>query len=419
MNRLRIGLLFLLLSLVTVTTGAQSRAGDHWVGTWATAVTWRPVAAAAAPPVVAGPAAPRPLNFNNQTLRQVVHTSIGGDRVRIVFSNVFGTAPLTIGAASVALRDTESAIKTGGKPLLFGGQASVTIPSGASFVSDAVTLSVPALGDLAIDLFVPGNTETWPSPVTTHSGANQTSYVSAAGNHAGATPFPVATTTNGWFFLQRIDVTAPASSSAIVTFGDSITDGTRSSLNTNSRWPDELARRLQAQASTRGLGVLNAAIAGNRLLFEANPPFGVNALARFDRDVLALPGAAYVVVLEGINDVGMARPGGQPSAAELIAAHQQIIERAHARGLKAVGATLTPFEGAAYFTPEGETKRQVVNAWIRTSKVYDAVIDFDAVIRDPQSPTKFLPAYNSGDSLHPNDAGYKAMGAAIDLALFK
>jgi lysophospholipase L1-like esterase len=419
MKRQRIGFLLVLLQLATVPAVAQVRAGDHWVGTWATADTWRPVTTAAAAPAVGGPATPRPLNFNNQTLRQIVHTSIGGDRVRVVLSNAFGTAPMTIGAASVALRASEAAVKTGGKALLFGGQPSVTIPTGALFVSDPVTLAVPALSDLAIDLFIPGDTESWPAPITTHSGANQTNYVSATGNHAGANPFPVASTTNSWFFLQRVDVAAPAASAAIVAFGDSITDGTRSTLNANSRWPDELARRLQAQASTRGLAVLNAAIAGNRLLFEANPPFGVNALARFDRDVLAQPGAAFVVVLEGINDVGMARPGGPPSAAELIAAHQQLIERAHARGLKIIGATLTPFEGAAYFTPEGETKRQVVNAWMRTSKAYDAVIDFDAVIRDPQNPTKFLPAYNSGDSLHPNDAGYKAMGGSIDLGLFR
>ena len=202
-------------------------------------------------------------------------------------------------------------------------------------------------------------------------------------------------------------------------FGDSITDGTGSTLDANSRWPDVLLRRLQATPATAGLSIANVAIAGNRVLSEASPNFGVNALARFDRDVLAQPSAAYVVVLEGINDLGMGQPQTRPSAEDVIVGYRQLIDRAHAHGLKIYGATLTPFEGAAYFSAEGETKRQAINQWIRTSRAFDAVIDFDQVTRDPAAPGKFQPAYDSGDHLHPNDAGYKAMGESVDLGLFR
>jgi len=286
-------------------------------------------------------------------------------------------------------------------------------------LSDPVSLTAAALSDVAIDLFLPADTSTWASPLTIHNGAFETNYVSAAGNHVGEAAFVNSTTVPSWFLLARVEAMAPANAAAIVTLGDSITDGTRSTSGTNSRWPDVLARRLQANPATRHLSVLNAGIAGNRVLAEANSTAGINVLARFDRDVLAQPGVRYVVVLEGINDIGQARQSATPSAADLIAGHQQMIERAHVRGLKIIGATLTPFDGAAYYTPEGEAKRQAVNTWIRTSKAYDGVIDFDAVIRDPSQPAKFLPAFNSGDNLHPNDAGYKAMGEAVDLGLFK
>jgi len=207
---------------------------------------------------------------------------------------------------------------------------------------------------------------------------------------------------------------------AIATFGDSITDGTRSTADTNNRWPDHLARRLAAQGNGQ-LAVMNLGIAGNRLLSEA-PGYaasGINALARFERDVIAQPGITHVIVMEGINDIGLAGKNERPSADDLIAAHRQMIERAHARGLRIYGATLTPFEGAAYFTQEGEAKRLAVNRWIRTSGMYDGVIDFEMIVRDPSAPTKILPAYDSGDHLHPDDAGYKAMGESVDLALFK
>jgi lysophospholipase L1-like esterase len=440
-----------------VPSGAGS--GDHWVGTWATAVVARPALGAvaglagfgpapgppssaagnqplsASPPQTVTTAAPVPSggrgagpppSFSNQTLRQIVHTSIGGERVRVVFSNAFGVVPLEIGRAQIALRDKPAAdgtsagsvgssiVAASGHPLTFGGSASATIRPGAVLVSDPVAFTVPAQADLAIDVHLPGDTTASGSPITMHIGAQQTNFVSPAGDYVGQTDFPIMTTTQSWFFLARVEVTAPEQVGAIVTFGDSITDGTRSSMDANNRWPDQFARRLAAQNIK--LGVLNEGIAGNRVLADGA---GVSALARFDRDVLVQTGATHVIVLESINDIGLARSNPTPTVADLIAGHRQLIERAHARGLKIFGATLTPFAGAAYWTSEGEAKRQGVNEWIRTGKAYDGVIDFDAAVRDPNAPTKLLPEYNPGDNLHMNDAGYQAMANAVDLALFK
>jgi lysophospholipase L1-like esterase len=409
-----------LLSLAAVSN-------EHWVGTWATAVVTHPQAprsASSEQPATPAPGTqpagqPAALSLNNQTLREIVHVSIGGSRVRVVLSNEFGTAPLTIGAASIALRDKDAKIAaSSNRALVFGGRPSVTIPAGASMISDPVDENVPPMGDLAIDLYLPDEMTPLTSPLSVHAGASQTNYVSSTRNFAGSADLPVLTTTPSWYLLERVEVAAPAETGAIVTFGDSITDGARSTPNTNNRWPDHLAKRLLAGPGNAKLAVLNTGIGGNRLLSDSIANFGINALARFDRDVLAQPGAMYVVVLEGINDIGNARANPLPSATDLIAAEQQIIERAHAHGLIVFGATLTPFEGAAYFSPEGEAKRQAVNTWIRTSKAYDGVIDFDAATRDPASPGKFLALYDSGDHLHPNDAGYEAMGKAIDLHLF-
>jgi lysophospholipase L1-like esterase len=350
-------------------------------------------------------------------LRQIVHTSVGGDRVRVVLSNVFGTAPLEVGGAAVAAREQGAAIRAGSsRPLTFGGSKSATILQGAILVSDPVDFPVGAVSDLVVDLYLPGELGLGPSPVTTHNGASQTNYVSVAGNHVGAQSLPVDKESVAWFLLARVEVTAAPGTRAVVAFGDSITDGARSTANTNSRWPDTLARRLAESKRGPRVAVLNAGISGNRVLGDGA---GVSALARFDKDVLLQTGVTHVVVMEGINDIGGARANPSPSADDLIAGHRQLIARARARGLKIYGATLTPFEGAGYYTVEGEAKRQALNEWIRTSGEYDGVIDFDAVTRDPAAPTKFAAFADSGDHLHPNDAGYKAMGEAVDLALFR
>jgi lysophospholipase L1-like esterase len=404
--------------LASATLVAQSDRGQHWVGTWATAVVGRP--AGGGPTRRGGPPQPPPLVFNNQTLREVVHTTIGGTRVRVVFSNEFGTTPVDIGAAHVALRATESAIMpSSDRTLMFGGRPTFRIPPGAIAVSDPVQLAIPEGSDLVVDLFLPGEVGSGPSPLTMHGGANQTIYISTTGNHAGEASMAGATANRSWYLLSRVEVQAPAQTGAIATFGDSITDGTRSTPDTNSRWPDELARRLEARHGNRRFAVLNEGIAGNQVVGDGFALAGVNALARFERDVLAAPGVTHVIVMEAINDIGLARANPTPSADDLIAAHKQLITRAHDRGLKIYGATLTPFEGASYFSPEGEAKREAVNNWIRTGGAYDGVVDFDKVIRDPAAPTKFQAQYDSGDHLHPNDAGYKAMGDAVDLNLFK
>ena len=416
------------VALVLWNPALAQRSGDHWVATWSTAGVGRPqnappvpvAAPAQTPPGQPAPPPPQPaafMHFDNQTLRQIVRASVGGSQVRLVVSNTFGSAPLTIGAAHIALRDKDSAIvAASGRPLTFSGRSTTTIPAGATLLSDPVVLSVPAAADIAIDLYLPLNTN-GPSPLTMHNGALQTSYVTDTGNYTGKPAVPVVATTQSWFGLARVEVLAPASVETVVAFGDSITDGARSTADVNGRWPDVLARRFAAQ--NLALGVANSGIGGNRVLSEGAFQAGINALARFDRDALDVPGVRHVIVLEGINDIGNARQNPTPTAADLIAAHKQLIERAHARGLRIYGGTLTPFEGAAYFTKEGEAKRQAVNDWIRTSKAYDAVIDFDAATRDPSHPAQFLALYDSGDHLHPNDAGYKAMGEAIDLTLFK
>ena len=427
---------------------AQSGTFDRWVGTWATAEVGRlqnPVPAppalrpfmantrCPAPPAPSVPPAPGQafapppfIQFTNQTLRQIVHASVGGSKVRVVFSNAYGTAPVTVGAAHIALREARGSIRTAsGRPLTFSGQPTMTIPANAVVYSDPVTLTVPAMADLAVDVYLPGSTNT-PATLTMHGGALQTSYVSETGNHAGKATMPEVGTTQSWFLLSRVDVVAPDAAGAIVAFGDSITDGARSTPDTNNRWPDHLAKRLLAQGIK--MGVLNAGIGGNRVLGEAPVPIGldiravgagINALARFEHHVLSLPGATHVIVLEGINDIGVARDNPTPSGADLIAAHRQLVEQAHARGVKIIGATLTPFWGAANYTEAGEAKRQALNEWIRNGKGYDGVVDFDKATRDPADPKKFLERYDSCDYLHPSDAGYKAMADAIDLSLFK
>jgi len=371
----------------------------HWVGTWS-----------ASPQ-----AASSPVELKDQTIRQIVRVSIGGKRLRVRLSNAFGAGPLVIGPAHVALRSTGAAIAPGSDRILtFSGSLSTKIPPGALVVSDPVNLQVQDLGDLAVSIYVAGNQVA----ATEHAEGLQTTYISAEGDFSGADSLPTTTTTESLYFLTGVEVDAAKSSKAIVTFGDSITEGNRSTADANKRWPNRLAQRLAARKSGSKVAVLNAGISRNRIL-HGKDTVGSNALARLDSDVLVQSGARYLIVLLGINDIGFPRA---VTADEIIAGHRQIIDRAHAMGFKVYGGTLTPFQAylpGLYYTDVGEEQRQVVNQWIRTSKAYDAVIDFDKAIRDPNNPARILPAYDSGDNLHPNDAGYKAMADAINLSLFK
>ena len=402
--------------LLPLLLAASAAAQMHWVPTWGTA----------AAPQLGDQTQMRSagLSFEAQTLREIVHTSIGGSEARVRLSNAYGKEGVEIGGAHIALRAGDSAIAPGSdRALTFSGRSSVTIPANAEVLSDPVSLQVPAGADLAISIFLP-------HPATgsgIHYSAMQTSYV-GPGDLTAAASFSSSKPLHSWVFLKGVDVRAPQAGSAVVAFGDSITDGARSTDNANHRWPDMLAGRLRARNGAPPVGVVNAGIGGNRILHDAagNVRFGVNALARFNRDVLALPGVKYVIVLEGINDIG--HPGQSAPAAEevsaedIIAGLKQLIERAHEKGLKIYGATMTPFEGTtipSYFSPAKEAKRKAVNEWIRTGKAFDGVIDFDKAIRDPQHPDRMLPAYDGGDRLHPGDAGYKAMAEAVDLTLFR
>ena len=428
-------------------TGVAS-ASERWIATWAAPAVARvdqpaqtlSAAALAYPWARDVPAAvetagfgsqPLPvggmslLHFKDQTLRQIARVSVGGARVRVVLSNSLGTAPLRIGAAQVALRDTGAGIIAGSNRVLtFGGISQPVVPAGALMISDPVDLAVKDFGDLAIDLHLPDDTSIWKSPITVHPASWQVNYVSSPGNHAGATRFPVVATTAyrrsdglasaSTFFLARIEVVAATPTGVLVAFGDSITDGTQSGLDANRRWPDLLNARLHA-AGIR-LSVVNGGIGGGRVLEDG---VGPNALARFDRDVLAQPGVTHVTVLEGVNDIGVGGTKLSPTVADLIAGHRQLIDRAHARGLRVYGGTILPYEGAAYWTAEGEAKRQALNDWIRKSGAYDAVLDFDRLVRDSARPARMQAEFDSGDHLHPAPAGYRVMADSIDLNLFR
>ncbi len=374
----------------------------------------------------ASPQTPRgvmPASLANRTIRQTVHLSVGGNKIRIRLSNEFGAKPLLIGAASVALTGKTSDIVSASlRPLTFGGEKSVIIPPGAPAVSDPVGLNAAALSDVAVSLWLPAATDLG----TVHATGLQTAYVSATGDFTARSEFPVVDRFENRFFLTSVMVEPAVPVRAVVTFGDSITDGSRSTVNANTRWPDVLARRLKDAGTA--VAVLNQGIAGNRVLSDGA---GVSALARFERDVLSQPGLSHVVILEGINDIGWPGTAIEPnglvrSADEIIAGYKQLIERAHLRGIKIIGSPLTPFENAlagtpnqGYFTAEKEAKRLAVNDWIRTSVAFDGLIDFERVLADPAHPSAIAAVYDSGDHLHPNDAGYKAMGEAIDLKLFQ
>jgi lysophospholipase L1-like esterase len=382
---------------------AQAGGGAHWVGTWG-----------AAPGVASGASA---FHFDKQTVRMIVHASTGGARVRVRLSNELGTAPISIGAAHIALRARENEIAAGSDRVLrFDGDPSITLAPGKAVMSDAVDLAVPPLSDLAISLYLP----TASDQATMHSTASQTGYVSSTGDFSAAATFPVDRTLQSWPFLTEVDVEGDGA--AIVALGDSITDGFRSSRDANHRWPDRLAQRLQtAPGAQPHLGVVNRGISGNRLLADAKKgsSFGQSILNRFDRDVLATAGVRYMTLLIGINDISNSSASAPLTADDLIGGYRQVIARAHARGILVFGATITPFEGARSYSPELEALRQAANDWIRTSNAFDGVIDFDRITRDPAQATRLLPAYDSGDHLHPGDTGYEAMGNAVPLELFR
>jgi lysophospholipase L1-like esterase len=385
--------------------GEQRGEGRHWVGTWA-----------ASPQGALASRSPSMGAFVHRTIRQVVRVSMGGDTLRVRFSNEFGRVPLVVGSARIALSAGGARVVPGtSRALTFGGDTSFAVPAGAPAVSDPVVIHVAPLADVAISLYLPDST----TATTFHSLSRATSYVSPPGDHGADVAMPVDTTTVSWYFLSGVSVRAPRDAAAIVALGNSITDGYASTVDSNARWPNLLARHLEAARALDRLAVLDEGISGNRILWDRE---GRNALARLDGDVVGQPGVRYVIVLLGINDIGWSVRAEyrdqDVSAAEIIAGHEQLIARAHELGLRVYGATLTPFEGAGYYTPAGEAKREAVNRWIRTSGAYDGMIDFDAVTRDPAHPGRFLPAYDSGDHLHPNDAGYRAMGEAIDLRLF-
>ncbi len=362
--------------------------------------------------------------LNNQTVRSIVHLSLGGDTIRVRVSNTFGDKPLTVDAASVGIRDIDSTIVSGSLNILtFGGESSIIIPIGADVFSDPVDLSVANDSDLAINLYVAGES---PLP-TIDDVANKTSYVSVSGDATTNETMPTNTTVDFSYFTSGVDVLSHRNTRTIVAIGASLTDGFGADLDASNNYPSELARRFLAQPGMKNTSVVNAAISGNRLLAPATV-FGPAATARLDSDVLGLSGVTHILIEHGTNDIGLPEIGfilpegdtaDHVTAAQLIAGMKQVITKAHSRDIKVIGGTLLPYKGAAYYTPEGEVKRQALNEWIRTSDAFDGYVDFDAALRDPNDPQQINPALHIGDNLHPNAAGYKAMAHAVDLDLFK
>lgn len=406
-----VALLVLAIAAAGLTAQSAIPAAAHWTATWG------------ASQQIPEPANALPLDdLRDATLHQIFHLSIGGTTLRIQLSNAFGTEALHVTSVHIArpVSPASSAIDPAtDRTLTFGGSREVTIPPGAEYLSDPIDFPVAPLSDLAVSFHL----DTPPTAQTGHPGSRATSYF-VHGDFAGAATLADPKHVDHWYQVSEIDVQSPPASASVVALGDSITDGHGATTNGNDRWTDALARRLQDSPATRAIGVVNQGIGGNHLLTDG---LGPNVLARFDRDVLAPAGVRWLVVFEGINDLGgLAREHEVPPAdhaalvARIIAAYQQIIERAHAHGLRVYGATITPYIGSAYYHPgpPSEADRQAVNQWIRTAGHFDAVIDFDAVVRDPQHPGQLLPAYDCGDHLHPSQAGYKAMADAIPLTLF-
>lgn len=400
------------LGLALGLRGGPAFAADstqRWVTTWTTA----------------NAASDQPTSFSNQTLREIVHTTIGGSMVRLRLSNTFGTRAIHLDAVFVGMqKDGATLVPHSNHEVTFSGKHSIAIPEGAEVLSDPVALSLAPEQDLSISLFAADET----GPATVHGSALQTNYVSDAGNFAaGESTTGFAKTASSWYFLSAVEVLAPASvKGAVVVLGDSITDGASARTDKNERWTDVLGRRLLA--SHNELAVLNAGIGGNRVL-TTSPCWGQNALARLGRDVLSQAGIEAVILFEGTNDIGQPDTNIPEinhclsripvTADEITAGYEQIIARTHARGLKIFGATILPYQGFGAWNEKGEAKRVAVNQWIRTSGAFDGVIDFDAALRDPLAPSRLAEQYDSGDHLHPGPAGHEAMGNAVDLALFR
>jgi len=379
--------------------GAQTvAAGQHWVSTWACA------------PQLTEPQnlPPRP-GLSANTLRQVVHVSIGGKRLRVEFSNAFGTNSVTIDSANIAISAGGGGIeRSSQRTLSFSGGHSITIAAGGAVHSDPLDFPVAPLSNLSISIHF-GDTS---GAVTGHPGSRTTSYLQS-GDCVSCPDLPNAAKTAHWYILTGIDVLADDSSAAVVTLGDSITDGRGSTTDGNNRWPDNVARRLSTNASTASVAVVNQGIGGNTVVIGG---LGPTALKRFDRDVLGASGVRWLIVLEGVNDIGGSH--SETVITNLIAAYEQFIQKAHDHNLRAYGGTITPFGGSFYDSPSHEAARQAVNEWIRTNHRFDSIIDFDAALRDLANPTHLLPAYDTGDHLHPSVAGYQKMAEVIDLNLF-
>jgi lysophospholipase L1-like esterase len=398
------GAVLLALGGASVSVGAAPRAAPRPLPTGPWTGTWQGTMAAAMDSGCA-----------NCTVRDIVHTSIGGTAVRVRLSNVFGTAPLLVGHTTVALPavpGTAQAAPGTLRQVTYHRRAAVTVAPGAEAVSDPVRLTVPARHDLLVTTYTPGR----PAGMSYHPIAMRHSFFAAGAdvaNAVDASAFPSPTVV--WRYVSGVDVAGTtAAPGSIVALGDSITDGYRSSDDADHRWTDVLAGRLLRGPVQRRFGVLNAGIGGNRVLLD-DGAYGPSALHRLERDVLSRPGVRTVIVLEGINDIQQIPHQLDPT--KITAGLAEIAARSRARGLRVVGGTLTPFGGCSCYTPQKERTRQAVNSWIRTGGAFDAVVDFDAVLRDARRPYRMRPAYDSGDHLHPGDAGYAAMGNAVDLSV--
>ena len=443
------------LAFAACASAQAPAAGEHWVATWGTAQqlfrapsagrglppAGRSGVTAPAPPVATTPPTPATAavtppappqgsggpqrrfgippalpGLNNQTIRMIVWTSIGGQRVRVRLFNALGASSIAIGSAHIAVRAKDAAVVPGtDRVLTFSGKPTATMYAGQILISDPVRLDVRPTSDLAVSLYFPGDT----GAPTSHTFGLRPTYVSRDGDLTASPDMSdPAATMQSYYWLAGVDVIAPANAQAIVTFGDSITDGDQSTPDTNGMWPALLSARLQANRGTSHLAVVNAGIAGNRILGDNN-----SGLARLVPHALSVPGVKWITLLEGINDITAAtRAGAAPglpfSADDLIAAYRQVIEMAHVQGVKVIGCTLTPFGGSTPYTEAGESIRQKANDWMRTSGAFDAVVDFDAATRDPNNPTRFRAEADSPDLLHPGDGGYKLMAEAFDLAIF-